>query len=555
MVYCPNCGTELREGAAFCPTCGQAVAAPAGGGTETPVYPAGPAAGEAPPPAYIPPAEEKKPGLSLKKLLPVIIAAVVIVAAGLILILTLGKGGGGGKSTVDLNRRAAQRCYLDEDEVAYLRCSDGSCVKLKESDGVKTAYLTPDEKHIMVLTEEGDLYITDKSLKKKTKVESEVNYLSYVSNKGFLYQTEDEEVFRYSFQANGPVKVASDSDDVSGVAFADDSHGMLFVMDEKLYRLTSDGKTAEKLTGVGENARPLLLSNDGKTVIWAESSDSREITFYSWEGKEKKKLGKLEGANPRIISSTDNRLMVLYSSDSDSILLWKTGKEAVKVKLSGGLSAVRTGSGPLARSSSGVRELYIQSADNLYRVTLDGEKERLLSGVGTGNWTVADGRILWVKDDGSLRCGKLGKDGITDETKLDKNLTGSVGFSLNGKYIYYIKDTDKDESVLFGYKIGDKEPVRIDDEVYSWRLSPTGDTVAYFTDVTGSSGDLRIMSWGGESRKIASDVYRGTLDSGYYYYSIDPKGFWFFADIHDGYGDMYYWNGKEKTKVAQEIDY
>ena len=550
MVYCPNCGTELREGAAFCPTCGQAVAAPAGGGTETPAYPAGPAAEEAPPPAYIPPEEEKKSGFSLKKLLPVIIAAAVIVVAGLVLILTLGGGGGGGKSGVELDRRSAARCYFDEDETAFIRFSDGTCVKLTMNDGVETAYLTPDEKNIVVLTEEGDLYISDKSLKKMKKVESEVADFSFVSDKGFYYETEDEELFRYSFKSGSAVKVTDDTGEIGGYALSRNDFAMLYVLDDKLCRLSSDGKSGEKLTGVEDNCTPLLISDDGKTAVWAEY-DSGELTFYSWEGKDKQKLGKLEGSSPRIIASADMKLMILYSSSSEVFLIWKKGKEPVKAKLPDGISGVRTGDGPLARSS-GVKELYIQSGDALYRVSLDGEKTKLASGVRS--YSIADGKIIYVKQDGSLRCGKLGKDEIKNEEKLDKDV-GSYGFTLNGKYIYYIKDTEKDDSVLYGYRLGAKAPVKIDDDVYDWRVSLSGDTVVYFTDVSGSSGDLRIAKLGKESTRIAADVYRGTLTSGYYYNYIDPKGFWFFKDIDDGYADLYYWNGKSAKKAAEAIDY
>ena len=149
---------------------------------------------------------------------------------------------------------------------------------------------------------------------------------------------------------------------------------------------------------------------------------------------------------------------------------------------------------------------------------------------------------------------KLGKDEIKNEEKLDKDV-GSYGFTLNGKYIYYIKDTEKDDSVLYGYRLGAKAPVKIDDDVYDWRVSLSGDTVVYFTDVSGSSGDLRIAKLGKERTRIAADVYRGTLTSGYYYNYIAPKGFWFFKDIADGYADLYYWNGKSAKKAAEAIDY
>ncbi len=550
MAFCPNCGSQLPEGVSFCPTCGQPLAAKTAGAAEVPVYPAEAAAGaDQAQVEYPAPEGEKKPGSPGKKLIPVLIAAAVVVVAGLILILSLGQGGG--KSGVDLTRRSAQRFYLDEDEAAYFPFPDGSCVKLEEKDGVTNAYLTPDGKRIVVLTQEGDLYLTDKSLKTKKKVESEVARISYLSDKGFLYTTEDDELFRYSFGSGSAVELTDDVDEINGLTSSRNGFGMLYILDDKLYRLPSEGKAAEKLTGVDGNCQLLLFSDDGKTVIWAESADN-EVTFYSWEGKDKLKLGKLEGSSPRLLSSADQKLLVLYCSNSEVFLIWKKGKDPVKGKLSDGISAIRTAEGPLSRSSSGVKELYIQSGDALYRMTLNGEKTKLASGVQS--FSIADGLILWLKQDGSLRCGKLGKDEIKNEEKLDKDV-GSVNFSLNGRYAYYLKDTEKEDSVLYGYKLGSKAPVKIDDDVYTWRLSLSGDTVVYFTDVSGNSGDLRIADLGKESRKVAADVYRGSVESGYYYNIIDPNGFWFFKDIDANYGDLYYWNGKNAKKVAEGIDY
>ena len=563
MVFCPNCGTELREGAAFCPACGQAVAAPAGGDAAPPMRPADPFIGETPPPAddaptadYTPP-PEKKPGLSLKKLLPIIIAAVVIVAAGLVLILTLGRGGGsggsgggGGKSAAALSRREARTPLMDEDEAAWFVCSDGSGIKLDESDGIDEAYMTPDEKYIVVLTEEGDLYITDKSLKKKTKVEDEVGYIGFVGDKGFYYETEEDKVYRYSFKNGSAVKVVGDSDGIGGFALTDDNSGMLFNKDGKMYVLPPNGSEVTKIGSVEDNCTPLFLSGDGKTAIWAESPDGGEYTFYLWEGKDKQKLGKLECSYPVVSAAKDGKLLVLYGYGSDSMLLWKKGKEAVKVKIPGGwYTQVRTADGPLELSSSNVRELYICSEEVLYRVTLDGEKEKLASGVRNAAWSVCKGQLLWVKEDGSLRCGKLGKDGVTDDEKLAKDL-GYCWFSSNGQYIYYIKDTDDDDRTLYAYKLGGKEPVKIDDDVYMVNLTFSDDTVLYFTDESGGTGDLKSWTWGGSSRKIADDVNIWTLESGSYYDLIDTKSFSFISD-----GDLFFWNGKEKKKIAGDIDF
>ncbi len=531
MAFCLNCGNELPEGSRFCPRCGQAQDAP-----EVPV--------SAEPVSAEPEAEKGRPSPG-KKLLPLLIGAAAVVVLGLVLIFTLGRGA---KSSGEITRRSVRYTCTDADGDSWFVFTDGSAVKLKEGDGLRYAYLTPDEKYIVVLTVEGDLYVTDKSLSRKNRVEKDVAYLDYVGEKGFWYRTEDDEIYRYSFQDGGKLKVTGDADGFGMTCTSPDGFGLLYIKTEegKLYMLPSAGKEPMKL---GSAAVPLYLADDGKTAFWTERQAYNEHIFYVWEGKEKEKLGKLQCDWPQVCVSKDGKLAVLFGSGSDSLLIWQKGKEAVKVKIPGEwYTEIRTPAGPLEFVSSGAKELYIQSGGSLYRVDLKGEKEKLLSGVSSGGWAITGSQILWVKD-GSLRLGKLDKDGVRDEEKLDQGLD-EYWFSCDGKYVYYIKDTEKDDDVLYGYKLGAKEPVKIDRDVYNVWLSPAGDSLVYICDVSGSTGDLKTWTWGGESRKVSGDAVIWNVEGGYYYNFVDAKGFWFVSA-----GDLYFWNGKEKKKLVSEIDY
>ena len=576
MAFCPNCGTELREGMAFCPACGQPVpaAGAAGGGRQDGGYPPEPPVSGAADPAPTPAAPSRR-----KKLLPILLAAAAVLAVGLILFFTLGRGGEkdagksrgeekiaseeadrkDGKKTADiLNRRIAVRPYMEDDEAAYFPFSNGSCVELEENDGIKSACLTPDEKHIVVLTEDGDLYITDKSLKEKTRVAYYVLFFDSVTDKGFFYSTEDEEIYRYSFKSAESVKFLWDSEDIGASVFSDDGFGLLLVKDDELLLFPSAGKERKRIAEIDGNCMPLYLSDDGKTAVWAESSGYREFTFRIWNGKETKTLGRLEGWVPGLITSADLEVMVLLCADSGESLIWKKGKDPAKCRFPDGISSVWTAEASLNLSPTGGKELYIRSGDALYRVTMEGEKTKLVSGMEA--FSISDGRLLWITEDRSLCCGKLGKDEIRNRETVDADV-GDYWFSLNGRYVYYIKEAENGDCILYGYTPGEKEPVKIGghaDPVYTLYCSPSGDTVFYFTDVYGyhgyDLGELRTWTWNGENRMVDNDVSVWSLESGNRYGLIEPKKVWYLRDMDlSGCGDLCFWNGRNCTRLASWV--
>lgn len=256
---------------------------------------------------------------------------------------------------------------------------------------------------------------------------------------------------------------------------------------------------------------------------------------------------------PGLITSTDHEITVLLCSNSDEFLIWKKGKDPAKCRLPDGISSVWTPEGRLDLSPAGGKELVIQSGDALYRVTLDGEKTKLVSGAEA--FSVSDGQLLWITEDRSLRCGKLSKDEIRNEETVDEDV-GTYWFSLNGRYIYYVKEADDGDCILYGYTPGEKEPVKIgdhDEPAYTLYCSPSGDTVFYFTDVYDDLGELRTWTWGGENRMVANDVSVWSLQSGNRYGLIEPKSFWFLWEAMSFGKDLCFWNGREWTRLASWV--
>lgn len=570
MNTCPNCGRPLPEGAVFCPDCGQAVTGPASP-PETRVIsenpapaPEGPAAPEKPAPNAPPePGRVIKDPVSPKLKLRLLLIAAALVVVGVVLLVTLGRGrsSGGGKNT-DLTRRTSVAAFIDEDGVGWIPCSDGSCVKVKDTEGITSAFLTPDEKRVVALTEEGGLFVANRDLSKKETVVKDAEHLSFVTDDGFFYTTDNGRLYRYSFKTGSAAKMAN-TDDVRDAAFARDGCGLLYLLDDKLYILTAGAEEPVKIAGAKDNEiRPLFLSDDGKTAIWGEKTDPDAYTVYLWEKEEKRKLGKVDGMSLSAVVSADRKLFLFCGNNGGSMLLWEKGREeGVRVKLDAGAvpkASIYTPSGPL-ELSSGVKELYVSVYGDegfaIYRVDLAGEKEKLFS--RAYDWTVTNGRFYWVNQDGTLLSGRLKNGELAEETELDEDVTGLLE-PYGGKYLYYIKWEDPAWE-LYCYKSGEKAPVKVDSEVsgYFVFLSPSGDSVVYFKeeDDEALAGDLMTWSWGGQRTRISADVnaYRapgsGLLNDDL----ARPDAIWFMADVDDDFGALYFWNGKEKKKLASDV--
>ena len=569
MIYCPNCGSELPQGISFCPACGQPVAAQGaegiGGSGAAPEGSAGAGPVQA---GYPAPEAAERSGSLTKKLLPLLIAAAaVVVVAGIVLLVVLGRGTSSGGSKADGPRRAAVAAFADEDGVAWIPGIDGSCVKIK--DEVASAYRTPDGKRVAAVTDEGELFIASKDLSKKEVLDDDADSCGYVSDKGFYYRSHSNRLYRYAFKDGSMVKVTNDADEIDGLVFSADGFGLLYVRDGKLYALPAGAAEPEKISNVDGSVTPLYFSDDGKTAIWGEKTDGKTYTVMLWDKGEKRKLGKADGQYIWCANSRDEKLFVFCGiGDTGSLLLWERGKEeAVRVKLEMGWGSAKvyTADGSLENASAaGVKELYVSCiADegcSVYRVTLEGEKERILSRVY--DWVVYDSRILWTKTDGTLLWGKLKGGEVAEETELDEEVSGLWAPHGGGKYLYYVKGEEEENprsGDLYCYKIGEKAPVKVDSDVYNYYIafSASGDSAVYFKDpdMDGYTGSLMTWSWGGQRAKAAADAFFGGFGSGLAEkYLLDPGAFWFLADTEDGHANLYFWNGKEKTKLASDID-
>ncbi len=137
-MICPKCGKEVREGSAFCGSCGAPIQAPAQPGAvqQAPTPPSTMPMGQPAPDMPAPASPPAKPSKSKKPLLLGLVALAVIAAAVVIILGFVGPkwfvGGGGGQDTPEKAVDKFLKSLEDKDAKALLSLMDPDTKKLIE---------------------------------------------------------------------------------------------------------------------------------------------------------------------------------------------------------------------------------------------------------------------------------------------------------------------------------------------------------------------------------------------------------------------------------------
>ena len=268
-------------------------------------------------------------------------------------------------------------------------------------------------------------------------------------------------------------------------------------------------------------------------------------------------------------------MVVVDNLYGEQVFLKKPGEEVVKVNMGHELYS----SAP--RIASGLNLSYNTLASDLEGVTyssirsgvledMDGERERVLSKARTVAF--ADGYLFYLTEDHDLYYAKADGAELSDETRLAGDVY-TLSVSLDGKYVYYMRNCEDNTGTLYCYKPGEQEAVKVSGNVACESGSTTyailqygrsGDTIFYWKNVeeTGDTdcGTLYVWKYGDEEgTKVASEVIVRSLDSGLYPNAILPDAFFFFkyaAEIDDEtYADILFYNGTETSRIASEVRY
>lgn len=575
-MYCSNCGGELNQGATFCPRCGAVQ------NEKNPVVPRSKSKGKwqkiemggnwVPQPAG---PGVQAPAKKKKQIILIACAAALLLAAVLAFLLLNGRFSG--RNAVELNPIGAK--YSEDGSAYIILPEDGSCIVI---DGeIMFARITADRKHVVVMQEDGTLYVTNKKLSKKTVIADNAERIYSFRNDGFIYMNKNMGEFRVLFSDNIPLKL----DTNTGFLSATNNLSLAYVTQEgEIYTLSADSNEGVRISSNAQDVELLGISDDGQTAFWSALVNDTP-TLYLAENGIKEKLGELDGSSYFGYSyakfSKDSELATLASWYSDSMWIKKAGEAAVKVKLGSNCARpyyICTESGPIDRTkASKISSLYVSAPSdkgmNLFYISSDGSRERILSGVD--DYVIANGAIFYTDVDQNLYCGKLNKASISGEKRIASEVY-CFSAAQNGKYIYYMKDCADGFGDLFCFKTGSDSAQKIGSDVayydtgygYGWtclHFSPDGGTVLYYIDTeiipgTGRyNSSLMMWSYGDKAGvKIADDVIADSVSSARSTGDFDPKGFVFSkysrTDSNNNlFVDLIYYDGKTMTRLAADV--
>lgn len=448
----------------------------------------------------------------------------------------------------------------------YVALLNGRTVEI--SDDVSYITATPDRKHILVITKNGELYITDPAQKEHTSVASNCKSVITVRNDGFFYTDKNDNNYRVLFSDLEPQKLGNDV----VVAVADDNTTLLYATDSgDIYRLLNTEDVPTKVGYFPKSTRMIAISNDGQTGVW-ELVDGNDRSIVLLDGDDKSTLGSYssEYSGGIVRFSSDQSLAVIGSVYGESLWIKTAGNEPVQAKLGAQLSTatIYTDSG-LLRDAPGnkVSHLYVDteadSGDNVYCISMDGDREKILS--KTSEHAVSNNHIVYIDSDHNLYVAALEKGAAVKEEKLASDVS-TLGLVPGKNYVYYFRSFESGEGTLYCYRFGQKEPVKVSSGVTQYTsYSPDGASVLFYKDVETISdtydrtGMLMLWNYGdSEPKKVSSDVLTYSLDSGYDSILINPKSFLYSkysSTDKDGkvLVNWMYWNGKDSVKVASDV--
>lgn len=505
-----------------------------------------------------------------------------LLMAGILCLLCACGSSQGGASV----KRLSVSANISADGDAYIPMDDGSTIKIEAgSADVAKAMLSSDNEHIIVLQEDGTLYFTDKKLSEKNELSDSCAKILGARNDGIIYQNEDGTCYRALFTDTEPLELGSDIE----VKQASNNLSLIYAANESIYTLPYNSAENNKIGNMSDETTLCGISNDGRYgLLTVDVSGSREIYLtedgniskldtpeiqseytYSW-------LNSLPAAH--MSASADGKLMVITSDDANSLWIKQSDKDIVKANLGTLLasSTIYTKDGYLSEcNGENISSIYVavegNSGDSIYNITLNGEREQVLSGVSS--YSIKDGYIFYTDTDNTLYYAKFDGAATKDEAKIASDVA-YFDISDNAQYIYYIRDFTGSYSVgtgaLYMYKVGTDEPEKVDSDVYksfsgAASFSSDGSSIYYLTDASYISDsytvDGTLMKWtyGSDApEKIASEVVSGSLTSNLYSGELNSNGFWFEKyDSSDSDGNIHvnlmYCKGTETEKIVSDV--
>ncbi len=466
---------------------------------------------------------------------------------------------------------------VDEDGVAYISLNNGKTVKI--DDDVKSASMTKDRKNILVLTNDKELYIADKDGKKKKEISDECSSVLQITDDGFFYYDEEDNLYRVKFSDYSEFCLMAD--EYSSRKVASKTTTMLYTTEDgEVMLLKNSEEKATKLGSYSENASITLkaVSDDGKISVWTVEEEN-ETTVYLNEGDKKETVGKFTNDENSYsyltaVFSKDQKTLVVYGYGVDKIWIKSVGKDIIEVKSDG--YGISTNNGDLGTvNASEIKGYYVPVAsDDTYKLyyisAKDGERTRVSGISEMENCVISNNKIIYLENNDTFVADLNGAE-IKNAKQIENKNEGMI-VAPGGEYVYLVtKENDDGTAELACYKIGSDEAVEIPCDIESLAaFSKDGKTIFFFEDEDEADGTGTLMKWSygdKEAVEIADGIMAdsASITSGIYavgtgYPVVDPSAFTYFEyDRKNDEGDTIvtwkYYNGSKSVDIAEDIIY
>ncbi len=494
-------------------------------------------------------------------------------------------GGKSGGTKTDAPTPNSVGAKMTKDGTAFIPLADGMCVKI--NDDVREAYITADRQRVVVLLEDGTLYVTDPKLEKKQTICDDCSSIMRAGDSSIFYKNKSETAFRHLFSDSSTVELGK----CSSFVFSPNGATILYATDNKeIWRLNADENEPDKIGGFPYDVYLQTISDDAQFSVWAAEMSVGTQRLVLCNGDEVSPLDSVTARSQETNAafSKDQNLLFISNTKCNSAWIQRRDSAVVQVRLEACADDwyVYSANGKLPEQEArSVDSLYLStdadSGSNVYNISMSGDRERVLSGVD--DYCISNGRIFYTNSDHTLYCANLDGSNLSEEARIASDVI-EFEVTRNGKYVYYMRNCRENSkgpstASLYCYKVGENEPVKVSDDVSCLYFelinsgllvinhTVDGSTVYFYKDgesiISGSyfncHGTLMSWTYGDESpSKISSDVRFYTISSGLSGGVIDPKRFWFqkYASVDSSgniYSDLMFYNGKEVTKLASDI--
>lgn len=440
--------------------------------------------------------------------------------------------------------------YANDDTSKFLYLTNNSLFMVKTKNGEKdkiasnvdTALFSDNDKYVVYLTNNGDLYSYNY---KKYKICKNVDQIYAVINNKVYFEKNDN---LYVVDIKGKKDSVKIDSDIFGFTVNENNKTALYrKYDNATYDVYLFNFGSSKSKKVAENVSSIIdVSDDFKELIYLEEAKStsfslKKVLKDDLSIEDEEYMEKYESSARDSMSSSE--LSEYYYVKARDDIREYVDKEKYEIQ---GYDVYYVKNGKKKQIASGVSEVLSSDIDSLsvayVKSTLDTSKKlaisdyRYLSGFKTDVKSLLKSKLYYKKSNGKE---------IEIASKFDD---ASVSILNKNKMVYVLKNGTK-YSLYSGKVFGKKlKSEVITTDVKGLELISYNDGVIYLSDYNSSHhiADLYYITDSFKPKKIATDVYTSNI-------SVKDDNLYYYINYESNNGDLYRFNGSRAKLLLEDV--